>query len=295
MGDGLMSDTLERIEPFVSATSAIPGQPAYTVACFEGSKWSLAPLQRAGDEDKAPELARKINQAAQSLDARLLLAPTPTKFNGELVSPERLKKERLQLGDAWMYRNPDAPADGTWLPGKGCAGVFSAGGCSLIVATRGDEIIFAHAGRDCVLDRTRIRTRNFREGRRHGSVVNSILRRLAPSCSLHHEVREIRVAVYYSIRPEDFRHDLAAKNPEHAEYNASALKLLPREYGPECGIVDKLGIGIDIPRIIRRQFMAYGVPRENICLEHAYLSDELPTTRRGDGSGRYLVAVVRNS
>ena len=105
-----------------------------------------------------------------------------------------------------------------------------------------------------MLDRTRIRTRNFRKGRRHGSVVNSILRRLAPSCSLHHEVLDIRVAVYYSIRPEDFRHDLAAENPEHAEYNASALKLLPREYGPECGIVDKLGVSDMSPFPIRASF-----------------------------------------
>jgi hypothetical protein len=290
-----MSDTLERIDPLVSAASAIPGHPAYAVACFEGSDWSLKPLQRAGDEHAAPELARKIGQALKGMGARLVFAPTPTKFNGELVSEETLMEERLRLRGMWMYRNPDAPADGTWLSHRGCAGIFSAGGCSLIVATRGKKVIFAHAGRDCVIDRTRILTLNRMTGRERESVVNSILCELAPSRSLLKEVRDIRVAVYYSIRPEDFRHDLEDKDPAHAAYNRNAMEMLPREYGPECGIVDGRGIGIDVPRIIRRQFIDNGVPPENISLEHAYLHDELPTTRRGDGSGRYLVAVIRNS
>jgi hypothetical protein len=295
MDNGLLPAALGRIKPLVSAPSAIPGHPAYTATCFEGSDWSLKPLQRKGDEDKAPELARRISRALAGMGARLIFAPTPTKFNGELVSEETLMKERLRLGNLWMYRNPDVPADGAWLPYRGCAGIFSAGGCSLIVATRGNKMIFAHAGRDCVIDRTRIRTQNFRKGRRHESIVNGILNELAPSYSAHRKAHEIRAAVYYSIRPEEFRHDLADKNTEHAEYNEGAWKLLPREYGEECGIVDSRGIGIDVPRIIRRQFIANGVPPENISLEHAYLRDELPTTRRGDGSGRYLVAVVRNS
>jgi hypothetical protein len=295
MGDILEPGLLERIEPLASVASKEPGQARYTVACFEGSDWSLARLRRSGDEKKEPEFARKVSRALQSVGARLAYAPTPTKFNGELVRPDELLKEWIPLGDVTLYRNPGIPADGTRLPHRGCAGIFSAGGCSLIVATRRDEMIFAHAGRDCVLDRTRILTENRTTGRRHESVVHSILNELAPSRSLLKEVQEVHVAVYYSIRPEDFRHDLADKNPEHTAYNRSAMRLLPREYGGECGIVDAEGIGIDVPRIIRAQFKALGVPPANISLEHAYLSDELPTTRRGDGSGRYLVAVVRDS
>ena len=292
MGDGLMSDTIERIEPLVFAPSKVSGQPQYTVAGFKGSDWSLKPLQRAGDEKKAPELARRVSQAGRSLGARLLLAPTPTKFNGELVSPRTLMKERLLLGDIVLYRNPDAPADGTWLEHEGCAGIFSLGGCAFIVGTRGKKMIAAHAGRDCVLDRERILTENRATGRGYGSVVYSILSRLASSPS---EMKGVHVAVYYSIKPEDFRHNLKAEDPEHAKYNKAAHAMLPREYGPECGIVDELGIGIDVPSIIKRQCIAYGVPDKHISLEHAYLSDELPTTRRGDVKGRYLGIIVRNS
>lgn len=292
MEDGPDPGVLERIEPLVSATSEVPGQPRYTVACFEGSDWSLAPLQRAGDEKKAPELAGKINRAGRSLGARLMFGPTPVEFNGELARPDTLMKERIPLGDIMLYRNPAVPADGTWLTDKGHAGVFSAGGCSLVVATLRQDMVFAHAGRDCVLDRTRILTCNRKAGRHHESVVDSIVSRLAPSRLLR---QHIQVAVYYSIKPGDFRHDFADNNLEHAGYNKIAAHLLPQEYGQECGIVDSLGIGIDVPRIIRAQFVALGVPREHISLEHAYLCDELPTTRRGDGTGRYLVAVVRNS
>lgn len=290
MEDGLEPCVLEHIEPLVSAASEVPGQARYTVACFEGSDWSLARLKRSGDEKKEPEFANRVNRALQSVGARLAYAPTPTKFNGEVVRPSTLTRERIPLGNITLYRNPDAPADGTWLPNKGCAGVFSAGGCSLVVATRGAKIIFAHAGRDCVLDRTRIKAYNCRVGRHHESVVDNVIGQLAPERSSR---KEVHVAVYYSIKPEDFRHDLADKNPEHIEYNKAAKSMLPLEYGRECGIVDSRGIGIDVPRIIRAQSLALGVPKEHVCLEHAYLSDELPTTRRG--GGRYLVAVVRNS
>jgi hypothetical protein len=290
MGEGTQPGVLERIEPLVSATSEVAGQARYTVACFEGSNWSLAPLQRAGDEKKAPELAGRVSRALRGVGARFAYAPTPVKFNGKLVRPDTLMKERILLGDIALYRNPDAPADGTWLPSRGCAGVFSAGGCSLIVATLGKEMVFAHAGRDCVLDRTRITARNRQTGRHHESIANSVVAQLAPSSFLR---KMLHVAVYYSIRPEDFRHDFDDANPDHVAYNTAAAQMLPREYGEECGIVDSRGIGIDVPRIIRAQFAAQGVPKENISLEHAYLCDELPTTRRG--GGRYLAAVVRNS
>jgi hypothetical protein len=290
MGEGTQTGVLERIKPLVSATSEVPGQARYTVACFEGNSWSLARLQKAGDEKKAPELASMVNRALLGLGAHLAYAPTPVKFNGKLVRPDALMHERIPLGDIMLYRNPANPADGTWLPSRGCAGIFSAGGCSLIVATLGKEMVFAHAGRDCVIDRKRIVTRNNKEGRHYESVVNSIIASLAPSRFL---CAQMHVAVYYSIRPEDFRHDFDDANSDHVAYNTAAAHILRREYGEECGIVDSRGIGIDVPRIIRAQFYAQGVPRENISLELAYLSDELPTTRRG--GGRYLAAVVRNS
>ena len=285
-----MSTYRERIKPLVLNTISTPGAPTYSAACFEGSDWSLAPLQRSGDQRKAPNLAHRLNEAVLELGARYAYAPSPAKFNGKIIRPHKLMQEQMHLGEILLYRNPDAHADGTWLLSPGNAGIFSAGGCSMIVATMGQEMIFAHAGRDCVIDRTRITSRSRVQGRHNESVVHSIVDSLAPSSLLR---SHIHAAVYYSIKPEDFRHDFEDVDPEHLKYNIPAAEMLPAEYGDECGIVDKQGICIDVPRIIRAQFISLGVPEENINLEHAYLADELPTTRRG--GGRYLAAVVRHT
>ncbi len=285
-----MSTVRDRIKPLVLNTIRAEGAPTYSAACFEGNDWSLAPLQRTGDQDKAPDLAHKLNDALLGLGASCAYAPSPVKFNGKIIRPTTLLQEQIPLGDVMLYRNQAVPADGTWLPDAGCAGIFSAGGCSMIVVTMGREMIFAHAGRDCVIDRKRIMTRDRERGRHNESVVNSIVDSLAPSDWLR---SQLRVAVYYSIKPEDFRHDFADVDPEHLKYNTEAARKLLYEYGDECGTVDTRGICIDIPRIIRAQFISLGVPAANISLEHAYLADELPTTRRG--GGRYLAAVVRHT
>lgn len=287
------SDTsvIERINPLVSNTIRMPGYPSYTVACFEGKNWSLAPLQKAGDQRDAPNLAYRVGLALRGLGARYAYAPSPVKFNGRIVQPDVLTEE-IPLGESVvMYRNAAAPADGTFLASAGSAITFSAGGCSFITASLPHELVVAHAGRDCVIDRTRIMTRGTLSGRHRESVVNSIVDALAPAQSIR---RQLQVGVYYSIRPEDFRHDVVGDhNPDHLKYNEAAGVMLPAEYGDAAGILYDTGIGIDVPRIIRAQFIELGVPETNINLDHAYLSDELPTTR--NGGGRYLAAAVRHS
>lgn len=284
------ANALEYIEPAVHTPVHVPGCPRYTVACFEGNNWSLAPLQKPGDERTAQDLANRVGLALRSLGARYAYAPTPVKFNGKIVSPDILGNE-IPLGyGTVMYRNPNAPADGTHLVSPRSAIVFSAGGCSMIVATMGREMIGAHAGRDCVIDRVRIKSRGRETGRHHESVVHSIVKSLSPAKNLR---GHIHVGVYYSIKPQDFLHKFEDEDPEHLKYNISAAEMLVEEYGAAAGMVDTKGIYIDVPRIIKAQFMEHGVPQENISLEHAYLSDELPTTRRG--GGRYLAAIVRDS
>lgn len=280
----------EFIDPLVRTPVGIPGGPRYTVACFEGNDWSLAPLQRAGDQRRAPDLAYRVGLALRGLDARYAYAPSPVKFNGRLVSPDVLHNEILLGCGIVMYRNPDTPADGTLLATPRSSIIFSAGGCSMIVATMGQEMVGAHAGRDCIIDRTRIKSRGEHRGRSNESIVDSIVKALAPSVCLR---QHMHVGVYYSIKPEDFLHKFADEDPEHLKYNIPAAEMLMEEYGTAAGFVDSKGIYIDVPGIIKAQFVEYGVPEEQISLEHAYLSDELPTTRRG--GGRYLAAITRDS
>ncbi len=286
------SGTLERVRPAAQTTIRTRGC-SYTVACFEGTTWSLAPLQVAGDQHKAQDLAYRVGAAMEYLGAKDAYAPNPTKFNGRIVTRDMLTEQILLSRGVTLHRNRDVPADGVPISDPGSAVVFSAGGCSMIVATMGNEMVVAHAGRDCVIDRKRIVTKNREEGRHHESVVDSIVSSLSSSDYFR---KRIQVGVFYSIKPQDFLHKIKDEDPEHLKYNIPAAEILPEEYGDACGWVEKnRGIYINVPTIIKAQFMRLGVPEENISLEHAFLGDELPHTRNGDNKRRYLAAVVRHT
>jgi hypothetical protein len=264
------------------------GAVTLTAACFEGKEWSLGPLQRPEDVSKSPQLSMQVGAALWGLGVKRAYAPNPTEFNGIIVNPKMLGRYISLPYGVHLLRNQEIPADGTLLRQAGDAGVFSAGGCSVIVATLGNEMLFAHAGRECVLDRTRVLSGGTEKSRWAKSVVDNIVSALTP----HHDLRrDLKVWVFYSIKPEDFVHHFDDRNPNHALYNQAAACYLPQEFGEEYGWMDKYALYIDIPRIIRTQFRTLGV--NQVSLEHAYLADELPHTR--NGGGRYLVAIVRNS
>jgi hypothetical protein len=105
------------------------------------------------------------------------------------------------------------------------------------------------------------------------------------------EEKKVHAWPFYFIKPKDFAHRFEDPILTHRPYNRAAAELFPKEFD-EFGTVDSVGINIDLPRIVKSQLIRRGVPEENIHLEHAYLSDELPTTR--NGGGRYLVTTVRH-
>jgi hypothetical protein len=272
----------------------------FSTACFvgEGMELSLRPLQNRGDEKKHPALAERISGAVRHIGGETIYAPYPAEFNAQIVSPTELNKMLILNGAVRMFRNATKPADGTFLRHQGDSGIFSAGGCGLIVATLGDRLLFAHAGRDCVINRSRVLGKA--DARPFESVVDSIADEFREQRE-DNDLSGMHVWALYSIKPGDFLHkfkltaeDVADEEKRHEfmRYN----ERLPddmRSRGLQSGIrVNAEGIEIDVPEIIRLQFRAYGVPAEHIHLEHCYLSDDLPTTRRRNG--RYLVAVVRH-
>ncbi|HEY5383398.1 MAG TPA: hypothetical protein VIJ88_02495 [Candidatus Paceibacterota bacterium] len=264
------------------------GKSAFTAACFEGTDWSLGPIQKSEHVQANLGLASQVGAALWGLGVRRAYAPSPIEFNARIINPKILDRDIPLPYGVHLFRNQEVPADGTILRKQGDAGVFSAGGCSVVVATLGDEIIFAHAGRECVLDRTRVLTDGMEKGRWVESVVDNIVSALTP----HHNLRQyLRAWVFYSIKPEDFVHRSDDPDPKHAAYNKAAADYLPQKFGSEFGWAEKAALYIDIPRIIKAQFHRLGV--EHVSLEHAYLANELPHTR--NGGGRYLVAIVRNS
>lgn len=262
----------------------------FTAACFQGpgNEWSLGPLQAPEDVVRHPILTERLRDAMRHLGAERVYAPSPVEFNGKIIQPAELSRVFNLKGGVLLFRNAGMPADGTFLRADGHAGVFSAGGCGLTVVTLRDHLIFAHTGRDCVIDRTRILTGA--PSRSKESVIDSIMDAFHQLGYNEKHFCDLSAWVLYSIKPRDFLHRF--DDPQHGEYNRRVGPDLARR--TSAGIrTTPAGFQIDVPAIARSQFLAYGVPSENIHLDHAYLNDELPTTRRG--GGRYLVAVVRHS
>jgi hypothetical protein len=287
------AEAREEITPLVRNDLSVPGTDmTFTAACFEGTDWSLGPLQRAEDAEDHPHLVHKIRSAMRHLGADRGFAPTPnpTEFNGEVILPERLERV-INLGHkVLLFRNREVPADGTFLRSPRDAGVFSAGGCGMVIVAGGDLLLFAHAGRESLLDRTEIRTAGQERSRRRdlmSNLVETMQQRGVPS-------EKLFVWLMYFIKPDDFVHSTKDPNEAHAAYNCGALRYLPEQYGEAAGRVDAESIRIDLPRIARMQCLYLGVPARNISLDHAYLADELPHTRK-PGGGRYLAAAVRHS
>ncbi|HEX8994154.1 MAG TPA: hypothetical protein VF803_02780, partial [Candidatus Paceibacterota bacterium] len=167
---------------------------------------------------------------------------------------------------------------------------ISAGGCPIIVAALDDKLVFAHAGRDCVLDRTYIESDGSRKGREHESVVDSVCAALEATSS---SVRYARVHVLGSIRPEHFMHPFG--HSKHGDYNAHLYRFLKRYY-PDCYQYEKVtAIGPDLPRIIRQQFVDRGVLESQVRLEDAYLPEGLSARFQGGNADRYLTVVVRRT
>lgn len=287
----MLDRTLARAEltPLVRTDFTVPGSGiSFSTACFEGKDWSLAPLQKAEDAQTNQVLAHKVRSAMRHLGADRVFAPSPVMFNGRIVLPERLTNV-IPLGHkVFLFRNKEAPADGTFLRSSRDAGIFSAGGCGMIVAAYRDDLIFAHAGRECVLDRVRVESQNKRYSRDRESVVDYILD--AFNVGTKDECAQVHVWPLYSIKPAEFEH--AYDHPVHGAYNKAAAEYIERRFGRDASVCDDRAVYIDLPRIIARQFVRKGVPEKHINLEHAYLADELPHTRKG--GGRYLVAAVRH-
>lgn len=287
------TDTQEPIVAAVRNELTVPrGALYFTAACFAGpgKEWSLAPLQEPGDVKKNPVLVGKLREAVTLLGADRLYAPTPIASNGisngEIINPAQLSRVFILGGGVVMFRNPKVPADGTFLRGAGDAGIFSAGGCGVIVAILGDRLIFAHAGRESLIDRDRVLGE---QGRRRESVVDSIVEAFHELDS-RADLRKLHAWVLYSIKPEDFLH--RSDDQKHLKYNRLVGPDL-EDRGLGAGVRQKTeGVELDLPVVAGAQFVQLGVPERNIHLEHAYLADELPHTR--NGGGRYLVAIVRH-
>jgi hypothetical protein len=101
--------------------------------------------------------------------------------------------------------------------------------------------------------------------------------------------------MFFFIWPDDFDHPFDVKDAEHRLYNAAAARYLPKAY-PGCSWADRRALYIDLPKIAEMQLLEHGIPSKNINPGHmdAYARKGLPTTRTGNGKGRFLAMIVRH-
>ncbi|MGC9602307.1 MAG: hypothetical protein ABSE76_01010 [Minisyncoccia bacterium] len=276
----------QRLAPlYVTHTIHVPGSRLiFTASCFAGKDWSLSPLQWPNDIAANRPLANKVASALRSIGAVCAFAPNPTEFNAQIIQQGDLDRF-LMLGERlYMRRKQDCPADGTNLSMRGHAGIFSAGGCGVIVVSNGYDLVFAHAGRESLLDWRRVKTRG-KEEDRHTDVVENVIEAIGG------KPKDLHVWPFFFIKPSDFYHRFDDPDPKHAKYNRAAAEYLPHKYGVYAGKIDEHGIYIDLSNIAYAQAVKCGVLGENIHLDYRHMPEGLPHTR--NGGGRYLVAIVR--
>ncbi|MDB5224780.1 MAG: hypothetical protein JWO43_402 [Candidatus Adlerbacteria bacterium] len=248
----------------------------------QGLNWSFLQIEK--DE----ELRKRVASVAKSVGATKIWAPVPN-FSAKVINTDVLKKE-VRLGDAILWRNSSADhaADGVMLkPGESYA--MTPGGCAGFVATNIDRMIGAHSGKHCLVDPKRIMGE--RNPRLYASIVDSTVGQLANNRKEH---ETIRVWVFGSLRPEDYPHYFDKK---HGEQSLKLYQYILRNWGPEPLVEKKEWVDkfyLDIPALIRRQFMKRGVPAENINLEQAYISKETAWVDGAVGKPRNLFLVKRH-
>lgn len=251
-----------------------------------GRDMSLRNLYQPGDE---PELVEDLWDMLKPMNPERLLGNTPA-FNAKFTPAERLTT-RIPIsrdGMLALWRNKNEPADVGSLPFVGDVSITSAAGCTEVVAAYRQTLLRAHAGRDCALDRKRVK-KGRRPPRRHESIANTIMHEFARLHPGSFDPSEVGVWMYASIPPEQFFHLF---NDEHyGKWNKAAAAYIKR-YGSDGGYENKDGVYLNVPGILRQQFMNLRVGWDRISLDHAYLPDDFPTTRN-QLNGKYIVATKR--
>jgi len=275
-------------------TGLKPPFSAMLIPCsLSTTNWSLDQLTLHGHStyDKALGsvlLAHQIREA---------YVPITSHFNAVILVPPAFTTH-ISLPGITVWRNRRQPAEGTTLEHSGEAVLFSPGGCPIIVATRGDSLVVAHAWQKSLFDSSLLAHGTPTPNRPFASVVDSILAILG--ATTEKLAKEVRAWVFYSIDSQKYWHSL--DHPVHGAYNqrlAKQLTLSPYTVSA-CATVVSARVHLDLPQIISRQFTGRGVPWTQVDLGQSVLPTDdfhFPTTRNiypEDTNRRYLVVIKRH-
>lgn len=251
------------------------------------SDWTLKDLQLPEDVESHRPLANAISRVFMKLSITRAWAPSVASANAVIIDSKNLINGIFLKGHRVLYRNPYAPADGTFLA-RGEVFVMNAAGCPLIVATAGKEMIVAHAGIHSLTDKAMYTDK---APRRHRSVVDAIIEALL-RCVDNLDPKDIKMWVLFSIPTQSFVYHFG--NSQYGKRNRQFIDILKRDY-PIC-IFEKRKrhyARIDLETLIMTQANKKGVKKVFIS-DSLSKHPELTHTRKGtDHRKRNLVVVQR--
>lgn len=278
-----MSITLEQATS-VQAFQFFPSEHSGSLCCGslfgsdpdgEPYNWSLAPLGPKPNP-RSSALIERLEVISLHLDVRNWYAPIPTKFNGKIVRATDCDDPIALPGiDGQIWRG--VHADGIVLQ-RGSGYLLSAGGCPVIVATDGDQLVVAHAGHESLFP-----------------FETSVVKNIAAEFG---DPSKVTVRVFWSIQATRYTFELSG---EHA---AGTMKVLNRLYSEgywDCVSHFRPGVDcIDLPKIIEKQAEVLGMniaaPNAERFLPDYHVCDTRTEGKTDDGEPlrnfRNLIAVT---
>ncbi len=236
--------------------------------------WSIAELKNNAGVAKCSAYSL-INALFGGGDRTSIYAPRPSDFNARICTPNELTEvyqgqidlshEKITLPPrkgVKIYRG--VSADGCEIP-RGKYMMLASADCPTIIARSrvSGKVIAAHAGRDCLVDRTRLETGT--PSRPHESVVDGIMCKFF---EWNEHAQDLEVFITCGIGGEHFFH-----RPTDQKYGVTNRKLIAhfQRLGDYCVLAPNAFGGICLPAIIRTQFANHGVPEGQIA------NDEIDT------------------
>jgi hypothetical protein len=249
--------------------------------------WSLKSIQNQKDADAKEHfvLVSGLKAVFKEMGLHRVFAPNIAPASARIIDT-RLLKEAVNLGeDIVMYRNQDEAGDGVFL-GRGTGIAMGIAGCPAVIATAGEQMIVAHAGRDSLIDRGAVLGE---PTRRHVSIVDAIIeafleRGISPN--------DIVMCMLFAIPAKEFVHSFS--HPEYGLYNYRLCEFIHKNQWSNGMDSQKNLLYLDLEMIFQEQARQNGV--QNVFFGCSL--DEFPAlvhTRDGGGPNRRNLVVIKRN
>ena len=245
--------------------------------------WSLKSIQTPEDSYKQYGLTVGLRRALQSMETRKAYAPNVASSSAVVVNASALSTRIKLSGRVYLYRKKQVPADGVFLrPNE--AFVMSAAGCPVIIATAGEYMVAAHAGRDSLIERSAVLGAPARE---HPSVVNAIIEAFDKK---GFTVNQISMSMYLAIPAAVFEHRF--DHPYYGEYNRALARFVDDRWAG-CTAYKNGSMFLDIESVFIEQARQAGLRYVWAALSLDTCPD-LVHTRTGENPHQRNLIVVKN-